>query len=279
MRYRFTGLAPVLCAAAILCAPALASDPVGDGPEPSATTVSWEIELQFIDPRRIEVILPGGSEPEVFWYMVYTAVNTSDRTQRFFPTFQLVTEELRLLDTDVGVPALVFDAIAERHRLTHPRLVHPTRAIGELRSGNDYAIESVAIWRQGDVRVNNFTVFVAGLSGEVRFVGPRRGASAARAVGAAAAQSATADSAAGADAASTDAPDKDAAGAAAREAAAGDSSASGGGTSADAAAPRSPRRGAFVLRKTLEIRYVVPGSAEARQAADAVRQSTRWVMR
>ncbi|MBK8913934.1 MAG: hypothetical protein IPM64_04895 [Phycisphaerales bacterium] len=275
MRFRPTGPASVFCAAAILCSPALASDPVGEGPQPSATTVSWEIELQFIDPRRIEVIPPGASEPEAFWYMVYTAVNTSDRTQRFFPTFQLVTEELRLLDTDVGVPALVFDAIAERHRLTHPRLVHPTRAIGELRSGNDYAIESVAIWRQGDVPVNNFTIFVAGLSGEVRFAGPPK-----RSAKPAAAASPGADAAAEGDkpaeaSESTEAPSSPAADGGAA-AAAGDSAA------ADAnqpPRPRGARRGAFVLRKTLEIRYVVPGSVEARLAADAVRQSTRWVMR
>ena len=44
----------------------------------------------------------------------------------------------------------------------------PTEAIGELRSGDDYARESVAIWRASDLSVTKFTIYIAGLSGEAR---------------------------------------------------------------------------------------------------------------
>lgn len=145
-----------------------ARDQVGAGPEPSTTPISWEFEFKYLAPRRIEVQVGGGTE--VYWYLVYTVTNTSAATQRFFPTMQLVTEELKVIDTDSGISPTVFAAIKERHKLTHPYLVHPTEAIGDLASGSDNARESVAIWRATDVTVNNFTIFAAGLSGESKLI-------------------------------------------------------------------------------------------------------------
>ena len=139
--------------------------------EPAARSISWQIDLKFVEPRRIEVQLSGESEPQVYWYMVYTATNTSSTTQDFFPIFQLVTDDLRVFETDMGVNHLVFDAIRERHRLTHPRLMDPTKAIGPLSVGDDNARESVAIWR--NVELGNskyFKIFVSGLSGETRLI-------------------------------------------------------------------------------------------------------------
>lgn len=143
---------------------------VGSGPEPSPNPISWELEFTFLDPQRIEVQLPGRQTPEVYWYVVYTVTNTSGRSQRFFPMFQIVTEDLQVFDTDTGISALVFDAIRERHRITHKYLVHPTKAIGALLAGADNARESVAIWRQVDLSLNDFKVYVAGLSGETDFI-------------------------------------------------------------------------------------------------------------
>lgn len=141
---------------------------VGIGPEPSPTPISWELDFRYVPPRRIEVQLSGSDRPEVYWYMLYTVTNTSKTTQRFYPSFELVTEDLRVIGTDIGISPLVFDAIRERHKVTHRYLVHPTEAIGELRAGDDYARESVAIWRASDLSVTEFKVYVAGLSGEAR---------------------------------------------------------------------------------------------------------------
>ncbi len=207
-------------------------EPVGSGPEPSPTPISWQIELRFSDPKRIEVLLPGRSQPDVFWYMLYTATNTSDATQWFYPTFQVVTGDLRVVETDVGINPLVFAAIRERHRLTHPYLTAPAQAIGELRSGGDNARESVAIWPAADVDVNQFAIYVGGLSGETRVLrnpayDPSRP------------ETATLD----------------------------------GGQEVTV----NPRY--FTLRKTLEIRYELPGSAAARRTAEPQRRSARWIMR
>ena len=205
---------------------------VGTGPEPSPRPVSWELDIQFLDPQRIEVQVPGRAEPEVYWYMVYTLTNHSERSQFLFPTFQLVTEDLRVIDTDIGISKLVFDAIRQRHQKTHKYLVHPTKAIGDLRIGDDNARESVAVWRNADLNVSSFKVYVSGLSGETQSVAnPTH-------------DPASPELAAGADGRERVVNPKD-----------------------------------FTLRKTLEIRYNLPGSPAARAWAEPERVGIGWVMR
>jgi hypothetical protein len=145
-----------------------AQDP-GDIPRPSTYPASWQFEFKFLDPQRIEVQLPGTDRPDVYWYIVYTVTNPGPRSERFFPMFQIVTDDLRVFDTDVGISPLVFDAIRERHKITHKYLVDPTKVIGALLSGDDNARESVAIWRNVELSIIGFKVYVAGLSGETQF--------------------------------------------------------------------------------------------------------------
>lgn len=154
--------------AAVLLAYTPIQPGVGDGPEPSPSQVTWELDFEFQPPRRVHVQLKGEKEPVSYWYMLYTVTNESPRTQRFFPMFQLVSDDLQVHVTDLGISPQVFQVIRERHRRTHPYLVSPTQAIGDIRSGDDNAIESVAIWRADIVPGKQFTVYIGGLSGETK---------------------------------------------------------------------------------------------------------------
>ncbi len=154
-------IAPVPATATVETRPAL---------QPSPAPVSWQLDFEHTHPRRMVVQVPGESEPRVYWYLLYTVTNPTPRTVNFFPIFELLTDDLTVTPTDMGVPKIVFDAIRERHRRTHPDLVSPAEAIGPLRTGADDARESVAIWRAAEVRGNAFTVFVEGLSGETQFL-------------------------------------------------------------------------------------------------------------
>lgn len=203
---------------------------VGDGPKPSPVPISWEFRIEFLEPRRIVV----GSTS--YWYLVYTVTNTSSVTQRYFPTFQLVTEDLKVLDTDTGIGADVFREIQRLHAVTHKYLVHPTAAIGDLASGEDNARESVAIWRADEIGGNSFTIYVAGLSGEARLVRN---------------------------------PSYDPSKPETMRVRTGD------GRERDVES--NPKY--FTLRKTLEIRYSIPGSEAARQEVDPQRMRIRWIMR
>jgi hypothetical protein len=203
---------------------------VGDGPKPSAVPISWELRISYLEPRRIEV---GGSS---YWYLVYTVSNTSNLTQRFFPTFQLVTEDLKVFDTDAGISSGVFSEIKQRHELTHKYLVPPTAAIGDLPSGDDNARESVAVWRADEISGNSFTIYAAGLSGEAKLVRNP-----------------------------------------AYDATKPESTKVKTGDGREREVITNPKY--FTLRKTLELRYSIPGSEAARQQADPQRLKVRWIMR
>ncbi len=147
-----------------------AVDGVGSGPRPSPTPISWQLDFKYVPPRRIAVKVAGSQRPQIYWYMLYTVVNNGDATRYFFPTFELVTDDLRVIPTDTGISPIVFDAIRERHKVAFKYLVPPSRAIGPLRVGDDYARESVAIWRADDIDTETFTIYVSGLSGEARIL-------------------------------------------------------------------------------------------------------------
>lgn len=164
----FAAAFAIIIATSALMAQQQRTDAVGVGPEPSPTPIAWEFDFKYMEPRRIEVRNPDTGRQDTYWYLLYTVTNKSRATQQFYPIFELVTDELRLISTDLGISPLVFDAIKERHKITHKYLVHPTKALGELRSGDDYARESVAIWRADDLGVSSFQIYVSGLSGEAR---------------------------------------------------------------------------------------------------------------
>ncbi len=147
--------------------PLPAPEEIGEGPVPSRVPLSWQLELRFDDPKRIEVNVPGRGT-ETYWYMTYTVQNPGDRSQRFFPTFQIVTDDLKVADTDLGIHPAVFQAIRQRYKARYPYMLSPTAVLGDLQIGDDNAKEAVAIWRDFDLRVDKFSVYVAGLSGEVR---------------------------------------------------------------------------------------------------------------
>jgi len=235
---RLATIAVVLFAAGGLRAgePAPAAEGVGRGPRPSPTPVSWQLEFKYVPPRRIAVKVAGSQRPRIYWYMLYTVVNNSGATRYFYPTFELVTDDLRVIPTDTGISPIVFDAIRERHKLAFKYLVPPSRAIGALRVGDDYARESVAIWRADDIDTETFTIYVSGLSGEARIMrnpAYKPGVPETRMVRSA--------------------------------------------LGIERSVSVNPRY--FTLRKTLELRYVLPASQRYRDYIEPRLLRSRWIMR
>ncbi len=154
-------------------------------PHPSVTPESWELNFRPGEPMRIEV--DTGDGPQVYWYMLYTVINETGEDVNFHPEITRVSE----IDNDTptseaianpkSAPKLiseislvphpkVFEAIKKRHEKTYPFLVSPIKAIGKLRQGKDYAVSSVAIFKELDPRVSKFTIYVSGLSGETKTI-------------------------------------------------------------------------------------------------------------
>jgi len=138
--------------------------------QPSEVPVSWNLTFDFYDIQRIELTLPGQTQPRIFWYMLYTVQNDTGQDVDFYPSFELVTDTAKVYPSDVSVSPLVFQAIKRRHRATHPFLLDSVQIVGKLLQGEDNAKEGVAIWPQFDPQANRVTIYVSGLSGETRIV-------------------------------------------------------------------------------------------------------------
>jgi hypothetical protein len=149
----------VLCA--ISAVPALAWAAV---PEPAAALASWELTFRYQDPQRVSVVLPGQSKPVVYWYMLYSVENPGEREVDFYPQFELVTDTLRVVRSEIQVSPEAFQAI--QRRSGDPLLLTPEKVIGRLLRGKDRAKHGVAIWRDFDPKAKAFKIYASGLSGE-----------------------------------------------------------------------------------------------------------------
>jgi hypothetical protein len=143
---------------------AMLSDARGEFPKPSAYPISWELKFEHDLPQRIVVKVPGAAAPQAYWYMTYTITNNSGQEQMFLPTFDMLTYDGRLIRSDNKISATVFSAIKSREKRT---LLEPwTKIGGELLIGPDQAKDGVAIWPEPMLRMEHFSIFVGGLSGE-----------------------------------------------------------------------------------------------------------------
>lgn len=160
------GSLPLYCAA---IAAAIAS--AGwDVPTPARAPASWELKFSFSDPQRITLTLPGDDRPTTYWYMRYTVENDTGQDIQFFPLAELVTSSLEVVAAGADISPTVYDAIREKHKVIDPFMVEPFRVMGTLLQGEDNAKTSIAVFRQFDLKDNEFTIYFSGLSGEVQRV-------------------------------------------------------------------------------------------------------------
>jgi len=136
----------------------------GEYPKPSRYPISWQLKLDHGMPQRIVVKVPGKSDPQAYWYMTYTVTNDTAQEQTYLPIFEFLTTDGKVVRSDNMVPAIVFNAIKAREKKD---LMEPwTKVGGELLIGADQSKDGVAIWPEPSLRMEHFSIFVSGLSGE-----------------------------------------------------------------------------------------------------------------
>jgi hypothetical protein len=183
----------------------------------------WQLDVDFHDPQRLMIRLPGEAKETTYWYVLYQATNNTGRDVEFFPSCRLVTDTLKVVDGGDEVHPAVYEAIAQRHGVEYPFFTLPNKASGLLLQGRENARASVAVFRDFDPTASAFTVYLGGFSGDVdRIPNP----------------------------------------------------------TFDPGRPESPENPrSFVLRKTLALRYDLPGDPVTRAASKPVRRTREWVMR
>jgi len=139
---------------------------------------SWDLGFEFHDPQRITLQLPGDVEPTTFWYMLFVVRNDTGREVDFYPSFELVTDTLRVVEGGDNISASVYEAIAKRHEKEYPFFAPPWKVTGTILQGEENARTSAVVFRGFDKEASAFKVYISGLSGDlVRVANPNMGAS------------------------------------------------------------------------------------------------------
>jgi hypothetical protein len=133
-------------------------------PAPSESPVSWELDHQLGNLRRIVVNVPGESAPKAYWYLTYVVTNHSDKEQLFLPVFEMVTKEGKVIRSNTEGSAAVFQAIARQNEKMPLKPIETIQ--GTILLGEDQAKYSVAIWEEPDREMGSINIYIAGLSGE-----------------------------------------------------------------------------------------------------------------
>ena len=135
----------------------------------------WRLDITMQAPRKLEVPIPGVGKRTV-WYMTYRVVNRTDKPQRFYPKFTLMTDTQQSYD-DTVLPS-ARDAIAEhcgsdRFLLDSVKMSrNPIPPSGEADSPK--ALHGFACWVGVDPKAEQYTLLVSGLTNAyVRVADPR----------------------------------------------------------------------------------------------------------
>ncbi|MBX9788411.1 MAG: hypothetical protein K2Y37_05805 [Pirellulales bacterium] len=142
----------------------------------------WSLEFSFKPLRFIEVDVPdpaGRFERKLIWYLVYNVKNKGQEPVRFFPWFRLESDDLgkRKAYPDRLVPVAV--PLIQRREDPNRKLLNTVEIAGEIPpspEGVDNSVWGVATWEDVDPRIDNFSIYVLGLTNAYRWKDdPKRG--------------------------------------------------------------------------------------------------------
>lgn len=143
------------------------SRPAAAYPEPSAVRTSWELSVNC-QPLRVISVQSLDGRTQWYWYVSYKVVNRTGQERLFVPKILLASNEGDLIPAGQNVPSSVYAAI--KTQMGNPLVESPARAAGRLLQGEDFAIESLAVWPVLEHDVASLSIFIGGLSGESKAV-------------------------------------------------------------------------------------------------------------
>lgn len=153
---------PVAFAAVGLCAAAAIA-----APEPEPVPRRWQLDIDPGALRAIAVDVPNG-KGGTFYYLTYKVTNNSGEDVNFAPQFELASDDGSILRSGRNVPREVTDELLKR--IASPLVQTETDIQGMLLQGPENAKQGLVVWPVENVKVNEVTVYITGLSGETRSV-------------------------------------------------------------------------------------------------------------
>ncbi len=129
-------------------------------PKPAAVPYRWELIFEPGDLRLY--VDPVDQRP--YWYLTYKVTNRSGQDLLWAPRFTLFLDSGDILESGGEVPFRVTQDLLDM--LANEFLEDQNRIIGDIRQGRENAKEGLVIWPATTLRVNELSLFVAGISGE-----------------------------------------------------------------------------------------------------------------
>lgn len=130
----------------------------------------WTLDVEYSQPRQLEVQIPGAETPQRYWYIILTLVNRTGRDVDFFPECTLVTDTFQVLEANVDINSIVFNRIFRLHEGRYPFLHPIEQADSVLLQGEDNSVDLAIIWPDFDPMAKQITLFVQGLSNQTTVI-------------------------------------------------------------------------------------------------------------
>lgn len=145
-------------------APAAPAAPPAENPKPKdpigRVAVPTKDDLQ-IRPGALALVTDATSG-QPFWIFGYTVVNTTGKTQRFTPRFELVTGDGIILKAGSEVPPEAQRRL--QRAMGKLEAADQFQIMGDILEGEANAREGFAIWPANKGDTKNLTLFISGLS-------------------------------------------------------------------------------------------------------------------
>lgn len=153
-----------LCLAAVAL---LVVSSTNAAPKPSLLVKTWQFEIEHEAPRPISIKNLQG-DIEWYWYLPYRVTNKTGQDRQLLPEITVTTDQGDVIVAGQNIPARLFKEIQKKER--NELLEHPNNMTGKILQGDDFARESVAIWRAFDHDVDKLTIFIGGMSGDTQAI-------------------------------------------------------------------------------------------------------------
>lgn len=143
------------------------------GPQPRAVPERWELDFRP-GPLRAAVVETAETGPRAYLYMTYTVINRSGEELLFAPSFIMTTDEGDVVRSGEGVPPEVTAKL--KADTQNPLIQDQIEILGRLGRGVENAREGVVVFRADGLKVDEFTIFAHGFSGDTHtYVRPDNG--------------------------------------------------------------------------------------------------------
>ena len=127
----------------------------------------WTARSQFTVLQQVWVQESEESRPKLFWYMILTVINETDRDLEFYPKYDLMTDTFQVIAAGKDVIPVVFEQIKNLHKDNYPFLEMLDETSNKILQGQDNAKDIALVWPDFDPKAKSIKVFITGLSSEV----------------------------------------------------------------------------------------------------------------